>query len=124
MALKSRKSQNQNNGNFQPANKCCGANPLGLDLGESIRVKAVSYVDYTEQGKKEHFRHPIDAVVVVCGTCQKCTGQYEPEFRGYPPYYEDATSSRLKVENRIRFYICRRTIDGPELLIHPDDVVV
>ncbi len=99
-------------------------NPLNLSIGDRVRVSHISIVTYVDD-KKVVEKIANDKVLTITGSKVKCTGTYEDgqqhqtmdgEFDYEPP--------RLKVDKRIRFYLCKERFDSQEVMVHPDDIYV
>ena len=99
-------------------------NPLNLSIGDQIRTSYTSVVDYFGN-KKVIEKIPNKKVLTITGSKLKCTGTYE-DSQAYPTPGDDFDYEppRLKVDQRIRFYLCKENFDSQEVLVHPDDIYV
>lgn len=96
-------------------------NPLGLQVGQQVRVKAISKLEYDADGHKCLVSQACNRPAFVVNSVVRCTGHVIPGH--YSSYdFGDDEPARFKVANRIRFYVCTYGIGCKEFLVHPGDI--
>lgn len=102
-------------------------NPLGLRIGELVKVARIAFIGYNEHGVKElTFSEEIHITCTVVGVVKRALGKYV-KGRHYhnlgldPPDYEQPS---LKVSKYVRLYQCKTRLEEKPFLVHPDDVIV
>lgn len=103
-------------------------NPLGLRIGEVVRVKRVCHVDYDgtfkENGaEKKLWFDDFGRSAIIIGTVKRALGKYVAGGGGSYDW-DDYVPAYLKVSKYVRLYECRTTISGKTFLVHPDDITV
>jgi len=92
-------------------------NPLGLCIGDTITAKRICTIAYQGTNKRLFYCDRVGYLIVV-GVAKRALGKYICNISDYmaPPY--------LKVSKYIWLYQCKTTINGPIILVHPDDVEI
>ncbi len=98
-------------------------NPLGLHIGEVVKVKRVCTVAYDEN-KKRLFFDDFKREAIIIGSVKRALGAYVPGHLYHLIDAADVESARLKVTKYVRLYECRTAISGKPLLVHPDDITL
>ena len=97
-------------------------NPLGLQVGQQVRVRATSKLVYDADGHRCVVRQVCNRPAFVANTVLRCTGQMIPGYHNSFDFENDEPA-RFKVHNRIRFYVCNYGIGSKDFLVHPQDIV-
>lgn len=100
-------------------------NPLGLHLGELVKVKRSCEIEYDADGNKGIVykrTHPFTAFVV--GSVLRATGKYIPGRTFSSFLGEDDEPPRLKVDKYVRLYEVKVFMGDKPILVHPDDIEV
>lgn len=101
-------------------------NPLGLELGERVRVRRTVAVKYNDKGQKIlHFNFVEPHTMTVVGSVKKALGTYEA---GAPVgdfnYANEYEQGRLKVLKYVRLYEVKSQLTDKPVLAHPDDIEI
>ena len=98
-------------------------NPLGLSIGDQVKVSATTTVEYNDEGDKVLVEHPCNSkrVMIITGTVKKATGKYIKGWGGFydPESYEQA---QLKIDKYHWLYECKRFINDKPQLVHSDNI--
>jgi len=97
-------------------------NPLGLRIGEVVRVRRVCTIAY-DGDQKRFFFEDFKRAAIIIGSVKRALGTYIPgRIYHLIDSPGDDESGRLKVSKYIRLYECRTTMGGRSFLVHPDDI--
>jgi len=95
-------------------------NPLGLKLGEEVRVHRICTVEYDKHGEKKlNYSEDLHFLAVVVGTVRRALGTYVG-----PEFYDSDEQGSLKVSKYVRLYEVKTTLADKPSLVHPDDIEV
>lgn len=101
-------------------------NPLGLRLGERVRVRRICFVEYDVNNNKDiTYSEEIPFLAVVVGSVKRAlgklhTGRTYLSLEG--PMCDDPP--RLIVSKYVRLYEVKVRLTDKPLLVHPDDIEV
>lgn len=101
-------------------------NPLGLKLGELVRVRRICFVDYDVHGNKDiTYSEELPFEAVVVGSVKRALGKFS-SGRSYlsleGPVCDDPP--RLIVSKYVRLYEVKVLLTDKPFLVHPDDIEV
>jgi len=96
-------------------------NPLGLRIGEVVRVRRVCTIAY-DGDQKRLFFDDFKRAAIITGSVKRALGTYIPGRTYHLIDAPDADPPRLKVSQYVRLYECRTTMNGRSFLVHPDDI--
>ena len=100
-------------------------NPLCLNIGDKVRVKATSEVDYDGDGNRvvfnDDFKEPQELMVV--GVKRKGLGKYVKGGLSGPFEEDDYKCSELTISHYVWFYECRKDIKSKIVLVSAEDII-
>jgi len=98
-------------------------NPLGLRIGEVVRVRQVCTIAY-DGDQKRFFFEDFGRAAVVVSSVKRALGTYVPGFAYSALDTLDYDLPRLKVSRYVRLYECRTTMGSRSFLVRPDDITM
>ena len=100
--------------------KASPVNPLGLKLGDEVRVRRTCAVEYDKHGEKKlEYGEDLHFLAVVVGLAKRALGTYVG-----PTYFDSDEPASLKVSKYVRLYEVKITLAATPSLVHPDDIEV
>jgi len=97
------------------------SNPLELTIGQKVKIKYVSKVNYIGE-QKQVVKRPMERETYIIGIVKKAIGTYI-NGTGYSSI-EDYEQARLAVSSYIWLYQTRETMSSPILLVSTEDIEV
>jgi hypothetical protein len=103
-----------------------GVNPLGLEIGDLVKIRRDVDVAYTQAGeRKMFFGDEWTRWVRITGSVKRALGTY---VKGGGPGLVlggdyDYEPPSLKVSRYVRLYTFKYRVDGKDFLVHPDDII-
>jgi hypothetical protein len=95
-------------------------NPLGLKIGDEVKVEAISRLEYSFSGEKEVNKAKLYNPVAmrVTGVLKKAIGyvKSEPVTLGIRP------RNNFIATKYLTFYTCKSTIKDKDILVDPEDI--
>lgn len=108
-----------------PITKATHKNPLGLVVGQVVRIMATSHVGYFGTSMKKTVRRDkisIFQTVVVVGVKRRSTGTY---LSGHPTHEMDSYEQSMLTEQKHHwFYEVKSSLGSNTRLVHKDDIII
>jgi len=99
-------------------------NPLGLRLGERVRVARIAFIGYTEHGEKTlTYSEEMHFSCIIIGVVKRALGNYvgHKHFMDMDGGYDEPP--RLDVTKYVRLYECKTRLEEKSFLVDPDDIL-
>lgn len=96
-------------------------NPLGLRIGEVVRVRQVCTIDY-DGDQKRFFFEDFNQSANVIGSVKRAIGTCLPGRTEW--LHDDNDPPRLKVSKYVWLHECRTAMGGRSFLVRPDDITM